>query len=239
MRKLFRKRARDYNSDEEEEEEKVEDRRESPVLNKTEDPSEIRFSDDAEEESDREVASDDEEGAIQPGIMKFTDGIKAFRLAFKKILKKTTDNEDVLGPVMSAHKKLVAEKLAMEEAEKKVKGGLKKEKLLISERGRVKPENYLNTHEKFLLEVATKGVVKLFNAVYVAQNAQKGLNPSKAKDEKVIKRQRKEAFFSELRKKKKHRTDVNKVVAGSSNSPPAWAPLRDDFMLANRTSSKL
>ncbi|KAJ0974773.1 hypothetical protein J5N97_016738 [Dioscorea zingiberensis] len=38
--------------------------------------------------------------------------------------------------------------------------------------------------EKFLISAATKGVVKLFNAVNKAQNPQKGLNPSMSKDAK-------------------------------------------------------
>lgn len=35
------------------------------------------------------------------------------------------------GPILSANKKLVAEKLAEEEAERKVKGEAKKEKLMV------------------------------------------------------------------------------------------------------------
>ncbi|KAJ4964040.1 hypothetical protein NE237_023979 [Protea cynaroides] len=73
---------------------------------------------------------------------------------------------------------------AEEEAEWKSKGETKKEKQLVGEKGHVKPTNFLDSHEKFLLGVATKGVVKLFNAVNKAQNAQKGLNPSRFKDAK-------------------------------------------------------
>lgn len=90
----------------------------------------------------------------------------------KKILKKSA-SDDILGPVLSAHKKLVAEKLAEEDVERKVKGEAKKEKHLIREKGHEKPANFLDTYEKSLIAVATKGVVKLFNAVNKAQHAQK------------------------------------------------------------------
>jgi hypothetical protein len=73
---------------------------------------------------------------------------------------------------------------------------------LIAEKGHVKPGSYLDSHEKILIGVATKGVVKLFNAVNKAQHAQKGLNPSRSKDAKVLKKRRKEAFLSELGKTK-------------------------------------
>ncbi|CDP16010.1 unnamed protein product [Coffea canephora] len=109
--------------------------------------------------------------------------VRLFRLAFKKITKKTasTDHD---GPVLSAHKKLVAEKLADEEAERKVKGEAKKEKHLVEGKGHVKPANYLDSLEKHLIGVATRGAVKLFNAVNKAQHSQRGLNPSRSKDEK-------------------------------------------------------
>ncbi|XP_073026054.1 uncharacterized protein [Primulina eburnea] len=211
-RKFFQKRARDYNSDEDDE------------------------YDDLGVEEENEV-SEDEEGGIQPGVTKFTEGIKAFKLAFKKILaKKSGEDSNVLGPVLSAHKKLLGEKLA-EESEKKVKGEAKKEKRLQGEKGHVKPTNYLDANEKFLLGVATKGVVKLFNAVNKAQNAQKGLNPSRTKDEKIMTKRRKEAFFSELGKTSSQSAQAAAKVGTPSGSmdeeAPSWAPLRDDYMLTH------
>jgi hypothetical protein len=71
-------------------------------------------------------------------------------------------------------------------------------------------------------------VVKLFNAVNKAQHAQKGLNPSRSKDAKVLKKRRKEAFLSELGKTK---TDTK--AHKSEDEAPVWAPLRDNYMLAN------
>ncbi|KAG6404762.1 hypothetical protein SASPL_132338 [Salvia splendens] len=240
-RKLYQKRARDYNSDDTEEDEEP---HQAPSAVAVDESKQIGdgFDDDGDEEDEgfegeEEEVSEDESGKIQPGIVRFSEGIKAFKSAFKKIVKKSGGDEDVLGPVLSANKKLIAEKLAEEDLEKKVKGEAKKERHIISEKGHVKPADYLDPHEKLLLGVATKGVVKLFNAVNKAQNAQKGLNPLRTKDEKVIKQRRKEAFFTELgRTSTQAAATVIKV--GSSSGPgaveaPTWAPLRDNYMLTN------
>ncbi|XP_019198881.1 PREDICTED: RRP15-like protein [Ipomoea nil] len=236
MRKLFEKRARDYNSDEDEEE----DDKDNAVVGGTSVQDEFEedsFNEEGDGGEENEV-SGDEGGEIQPGITRFTEGCKAFRIAFRKLLKETDSaSDDVLGPVLSAQKKLVAEKLAEEEAERKVKGEAKKEKHLIGEKGHVKPANYLDSHEKLLIGIATKGVVKLFNAVNKAQQAQRGLNPSRAKDEKTIKKRKKEAFFSELGKTSSQSTSIVQKVGTSGGSRdkdgPAWAPLRDNYMLTN------
>ncbi|XP_060214324.1 uncharacterized protein LOC132641372 [Lycium barbarum] len=271
MKKLFEKRARDYNSDNEDDddndakpapvsrakstsygkekpksygkekptsygrEKRTSYGREKPTsYRKEDDDFEEEWVDDEVEDGNEELeVSEDEDGEIQPGITKFIDGCKAFRLAFKKLLKKSA-SDDILGPVLSAHKKLVAEKLAEEDVERKVKGEAKKEKHLIREKGHVKPKNFLDAHEKSLIGVATKGVVKLFNAVNKAQHAQKGLNPSRAKDEKAIKKQRREVFFSELGKTPSQ-TAVSKAGASTSSKDegPSWAPLRDNYMLTD------
>ncbi|XP_058733966.1 uncharacterized protein LOC131605650 [Vicia villosa] len=186
----------------------------------------VSFSEDEGEDADE----------IQPGITKFTEGCKAFKMAFKSIIQKSV-SDDLLGPVLSAQKNLVIEKLAEEEAERKVKGEAKKEKLMLAEKGHVKPATYLDSHEKFLISVATKGVVKLFNAVNKAQVAQKGLDPSKNRDAKELRKRTKEAFFSELGKPAVG-TSV-KAIASTSNvegEQPSWAPLRDNYML---TSSRI
>ncbi|TYI55787.1 hypothetical protein E1A91_D11G164900v1 [Gossypium mustelinum] len=215
MRNLFEKRARDYNSDDEEEEEK-EDTAEEAVPHDT---RRGRGGDISFEGSDDSEGEEQEGGEIQPGIMRFTEGVRAFRLAFKNIIKRHVA-DDSLGPVLSGHKQLVAKKLAEEEAERKVKGEAKKEKHL----------------EKFLIGNATKGVVKLFNAVNKAQKAQKGLDPSRSKDAKVIRKRRKEAFFSELGKTSLPARDSSSKgnTSDSRNDEgPAWAPLRDNYMLTN------
>lgn len=229
MRNLFEKRAREYNSDDDDDEEEEEGA-----------PDDIQIGGGGGDTSSGEsegIEEDEEVGEIQPGVIKFTEGVKAFRLAFKSIIKRNVA-DDSLGPVLSGHKQLVAKKLAEEEAERKVKGEAKKEKNLVAEKGHVKPANYLDSHDKFLIGIATKGVVKLFNAVNKAQKAQKGLDPSRNKDAKVIRKRRKEAFFSELGKTSFSAGDSSSKGNTSSDArnddeEPAWAPLRNNYMLTN------
>ncbi|KAF3639110.1 putative potassium transporter 6-like [Capsicum annuum] len=208
MKKLFEKRSRNYNSDYDDN-----DAEPSPVTRAKptsygkqkpksyeKDDFEEEWEDDGEEDENEELEiSEDEDGEVQPGITKFIDGCNTFRLVFKKMLKKSA-SDDILGRVLSAHKKLVAEKFAEEDVERKVKAEAKKEKHLVNK----------------------------------AQHAQKGLNPSREKDEKAIKKRRREVFSSELGKAPSQ-TAVSK--AGASNSlndeGPSWAPLRDNYMLTN------
>ncbi|GFY97676.1 hypothetical protein Acr_12g0002170 [Actinidia rufa] len=205
MKKLFRKRVRDYNSDDDDEPSPVardgneQSHGQNDVFDgkSSDEEGEERQNDGMENEE-----SEDEHGEIQPGITKFTEGCNAFRMAFKKITKKNV-SDDLLGPVLSAHKKLWAEKLAEEEAEKKVKGEAKKEKHMVNK----------------------------------AQNAQKGLNPSRTKDVKAIRKRRKEAFFSELGKTSSQTAETPTKASASAGTVdgegPAWAPLRDSYMLTN------
>lgn len=230
LKKLLRKKARDYNSDDDNEDETAHASEDDNADSMDDDVS----SDDGKEKKNLgieiEGSENEDNDEIPPGITKFSEGCRAFRIAFKSISKKAI-SDDSLGPVLSGHKTLVAEKLAEEVAERRVKGEAKKEKHLVGEKGHVKPANYLDAHEKFLISVATKGVVKLFNAVNKAQNAQKGLNPSRSKDAKVIKKRRKERFFSELGKTPV--ADTSTKVHASSGEGPSWAPLRDNYMLTN------
>lgn len=250
MLKLFRKRTREYNSDDDD------DDGNDVSAPGTRGPNEIPLekeevysgdSSDGERPNDsdptgedKEIGGSEEEGEegdeIQPGITKFAEGCRAFRTAFLKIMKKNVP-VDLLGPVLSGHKKLIAEKLAEDEADHKVKGDAKKEKRLVAEKGHVKPANFLDTKEKFLVSVATKGVVKLFNAVNKAQNAQRGLNPSRSKDAKELGKRRKQAFLAELRKTSDS-TSLNhskgaKSSLSENNDEPGWAPLRDSYLLTN------
>lgn len=235
MKKLFRKRAKAYNSDEEEDDE------DKQYSDDEEDDDEEReeAKDDAREDY-RSSDEDDARDGSHLGITRFAEGCRAFRTAFLNIMKKHLPN-DPLGPILSAHKKLVAEKLLEEETEHKAKGEAKKEKHLAGEKGHVKPSNFLDTKEKLLISTATKGVVKLFNAVNKAQNPQKGLNPSRSKDAKELAKRRKQTFLSELKKtttgtRAFSSSKVTKPTNKEEYDEPGWAPLRDNYMLNNSKS---
>ncbi|KAK8964191.1 hypothetical protein KSP40_PGU015182 [Platanthera guangdongensis] len=234
MMLLFQKRARAYNSDEDEMEE------DGANLNH-EGSSAGELPDGLDVLQGFGAFENEEEGEgydIEVGVTKFTEGCRAFRTSFLNIMKKNIVI-DPLGPVLSAHKKLVAEKLAEEEVEKKAKGVARREKHVAAEIGHIKPAGFLDAKEKLLISIATKGVVKLFNAVNKAQNQQKGLNPAKSKDAKALAKQTKQTFLSEL-KKSTSTTVLNSSKKSHLNKAnedePGWAPLRDSYML---TSSKL
>ncbi|KAI7754906.1 hypothetical protein M8C21_006754 [Ambrosia artemisiifolia] len=75
----------------------------------------------------------------------------------------------------------------------------------LREKDDVKSDAFSVSHEKLLNNSATKGVVNCnlyfdIDVMLLAECSQKGLNPSKSKDAKVIQRRRKIAFFSELGK---------------------------------------
>ncbi|XP_042379860.1 uncharacterized protein LOC121972232 [Zingiber officinale] len=183
MKKLLRKRAREYHTDE----------------------------DYVDKEFPEDPSSDDEkdEDSVKHGITRLLEGCRAFKVAFTKILMRNLP-DDPLGPILSAHKKLVAEKLAEEDSEQKRKGATKKHKHFSDEKGHTKPDNFLDAKEKFLISVATKEVVKLFNAV----------------------RHRVHKVALILLVPKMQKFDSNK----GNNNEPGWAPLHGSYML---THSKL
>ncbi|GAB2233723.1 hypothetical protein Droror1_Dr00002952 [Drosera rotundifolia] len=242
MKKLFRKRAREYNSDESEEEERdkkgdqIEGTKGYPSDGENDHDDGVNAGGNGDDDDGSEMGSDDEGDEVQPGITMFVEGCKAFRVAFSKIMKIHVDDES-LGPILSANKKLVATKLAEEEEEKKVKGEAKKAKHLIAEKGHVKPANFLDSQEKFLISVATKGVVKLFNAINKAQHAVKKTD-STYKNEKASRKRRYQVFFSELKKSQSGDAGGKAFVPSSQadKGQPSWAPLRDNYLL---TDSKL
>lgn len=93
MKKLFRKRARDYNSDDEDEELDKYDGARDKSFNKKrvsfdESMLDHEFEDDHGDDASEEGVSDEEDD-IQPGITKFSEGCRAFKMAFKSIIKKT------------------------------------------------------------------------------------------------------------------------------------------------------
>ncbi|CAL1407971.1 unnamed protein product [Linum trigynum] len=66
-----------------------------------------------------------------------------------------------------------------------------------------------------------------------AQVAQKGLNPLRSKDAKVINKRKKDAFYGELRKAPSGSSTIKANTLEDAEGAPSWAPLRDDSMLTN------
>lgn len=235
--KLLRKRARDYNSDDEDEagDDRQQEHLPNPQRRVDEDDDDEALSHSEPEEGEDE---DEEEGASSSAVTRFEQGCRAFRVAFLKIMAKKLP-DDPLGPILSAHKTLVAAKLAEEVEEHKPKREARKEKRVAAEKGHVIPKDHLDSKEKELIKVATKGVVRLFNAVSKAQKSRKDLNPSRTKDAKVIAKERKNTFLAELKvpshqDKKRNISSNFSKHAVKDEDEPAWAPLRDTYMLGSK-----
>ncbi|CAN6301234.1 unnamed protein product [Urochloa humidicola] len=239
--KLLRKRARDYNSDDDEEGDDQQQEHPPKGRRRRDDDGDEEEDDEALSHSDQEEDDEEEEeeaGVSTSAVTRFEQGCRAFRVAFLKIMSKKLP-DDPLGPILSAHKKLVAAKLAEELEEHKPKGEARKEKRVAAEKGHVIPEDHLDSKEKELIKVATKGVVRLFNAVSKAQKPRKDLNPSRTKDAKVLAKERKNTFLAELempsqQDKKSQAPSKFSKHTSKDEDEPAWAPLRDTYMLGTK-----
>ncbi|KAF8698665.1 hypothetical protein HU200_034914 [Digitaria exilis] len=237
--KLLRKRARDYNSDDDEEEDGQQQGHPPSPRRRRRDDDDDGGDDDEEALSHSDQEEDEEEdGVSTSAVTRFEQGCRAFRVAFLKIMAKKLP-DDPLGPILSAHKKLVAAKLAEDAEEHKPKREARKEKRVAAEKGHVIPLDHLDSKEKELIKVATKGVVRLFNAVSKAQKPRKDLNPSRTKDAKVLAKERKNTFLAELEmpshqdKKSQAPSNFSKRTCKDEDEP-AWAPLRDTYMLGSK-----
>ncbi|XP_062188122.1 uncharacterized protein LOC133891423 [Phragmites australis] len=231
--KLLRKRARDYNSDDDDDERRQQKEHPPIPCRRHDDHDKEALSEDEEEEGDAS-SSGDESG----GVTRFEQGCRAFGVAFLKIMAKKLP-DDPLGPILSAHKNLVAAKLAEEVEEHKPKGEARKEKRAAAEKGHVIPKDHLDSKDKELIKVATQGVVRLFNAVSKAQKTRKDLNPSRSKDAKVLAKERKNTFLAELaitshQDKKSQASSSFSKRTGKDEDEPGWAPLRDTYMLGSK-----
>lgn len=135
-KKLFRKRARDYNSDDSEDDDNdIEEEEEEAAPPLKFEKKQVHIEDEEDEEEDDEKSSDeevdvgndvsdDEDGEIQPGIMKFFEGNTSFKKAFKKIIKRS-GTDDVLVSLLNCNIcKLV---FGMMESEKQWNGSFQME----------------------------------------------------------------------------------------------------------------
>ncbi|KAK3126145.1 hypothetical protein QOZ80_7AG0552310 [Eleusine coracana subsp. coracana] len=240
--KLLKKRARDYNSDDDEEEgeegEQQRRQRERPPRRRNDDHDDDEEGDLSGDDDEEAASSSGDEAGGGGGVTRFEEGCRAFRVAFQKIMSKKLP-DDPLGPILSAHKKLVAAKLAEEVDERKPKSEVRKEKRAAAEKGHVLPKDHLETHDKELIKIATQGVVRLFNAVSKAQKPRNDLNPSSTRDAKVLAKERKKTFLEELavtsrQDKKSHASSSFSKHVGKDEDEPGWAPLRDTYMLGSK-----
>ncbi|GBG76899.1 hypothetical protein CBR_g23113 [Chara braunii] len=145
-------------------------------------------------------------------------------------------------PILARKKKRVVEKLRRQEEELKASVQAKRSKREVLAKGRVLPLTYLDVKEKQLLKIATRGVVKLFNAVSEARKVEE-----EDVDEKDAVKLKKAAFLSELRgtlmrgPSNGGQEDAKKMGgtvavqmerrSGGEVSQPGWEVLKEDYMV--------
>lgn len=106
MRKLYQKRAREYNSDDEDDEGnyKNNNKKKPYVSGRQQKPKFVREQKKPSEPDNltEEPLSDDEDEDVEaeaealPGIMKFAEGVRAFKTAFKSIIKKSVPDDSLV-----------------------------------------------------------------------------------------------------------------------------------------------
>lgn len=234
--KLLEKRAREYNSDDDDADVQAQPRRFQPRPPKRRDGDGGAAAAAAPDGDEAEAPSSEEEASSSGGesddgekaVTRFEEGCRAFRVAFTKIMSKKLA-DDPLGPILSAHKKLVAAKLAEEADEHKSKGEARKEKRIAAQKGHVLPANLIDSKEKMLIKVATQGVVRLFNEVSKRQT-RKGLNPPRSK---ALLKEGTHSVPSNQGQKGQASSKFSKQI-GKDEDEPGWAPLRDTYMLGTK-----
>ncbi|KAF1796577.1 Rrp15p-domain-containing protein [Mucor lusitanicus] len=153
-------------ADEEEEEE--EDNEEDDDMDLDQDADAEDDEDDDDEPEDDEFDDDEmdleEDGVKQP--KKYSS--EAFSDAMTKILASTLTGSDKRQPILARSKGL-ERKLEDEKLDYKARKIMSAEKKALKEKGRVIPDFTTFEYEKRLRKVATRGVVKLFNAIRTQQ----------------------------------------------------------------------
>ncbi|KAL7308838.1 pre-60S ribosomal particles component [Mucor circinelloides] len=144
------------NDDEEEEQSEGEEEEDDMDLDQDADAEDDEFDDD-----DMDL---EEDGAKQP--KKYSS--EAFSDAMTKILASTLTGSDKRQPILARSKGL-ERKLEDEKLDYKARKIMSAEKKALKEKGRVIPDFTTFEYEKRLRKVATRGVVKLFNAIRTQQ----------------------------------------------------------------------
>lgn len=143
-------------------------------------------------------------------------------------------------PAVLAKCKEIDKRKAEIKEEKVLKKLKNQERQVVYEKGRVKPTGSTLDYEKTLAGIATRGVVKLFNAVSKHQKEMESRlkeAPTEAKKSKVVESMSKSAFLSMLKsssEKPKSKDQPNMKASDLTSvesAPSTWNILRDDFMM--------
>ena len=210
--------------DEDEEQEALDADLAAPDGTESEDLEEDDAKPDPESSSDEE----DEQFKQEQKQLGFLDGGKSdtFSRAFARIMDTSGVKAEVLAAPILAGSKSIAARKAEDEAEAKADRDAKRLRLEMKQRGHAIPKRRgedpaLDAKEKTLQKTATRGVVRLFNAVAKAQRRlreDEGVTGSRAKAAKLGKA----SFLAELRNSRAA-GEGNEAVVPSARAPSAAA----------------
>ncbi len=190
-----------------------------------------------EEESGSEGSDDDEEGSGAGKKRKagesFLDGAKSdtFARAFTRVLDSATGKSGAAGAPILAGSKSIAARRAEEEAEAKADRAAKRLRLEMRRRGHVVPKRRggdptADASEKALQKTATRGVVRLFNAVAKAQRRLREERDATGSRSKAA-RLGKASFLAELKNSRAAGAGTETVVP-AARAPSALKPPTGD-----------
>eukprot|EP00742_Colponemidia_sp_Colp-10_P006633 GILJ01007111.1.p1 GENE.GILJ01007111.1~~GILJ01007111.1.p1 ORF type:complete len:307 (+),score=100.40 GILJ01007111.1:43-921(+) len=190
------------------------------------DAANIGKKDDEEEESGNEESGDEK----APGV--------SFAIAMHKILGKRLREEEEAAPILAKYK-TTEERIRHEKEQMKKAKELAREKKRLKNKDHVLPDILNKDFERQLLKLATKGVVKLFNAVSQHQKSQDSVSSTKVEDKKLkvdkVDQLSKANFLQLLKKnnnESKSSSKLTKAEADSSSSKsPSWSVFKDDYLM--------
>ena len=137
---------------------------------------------------------------------------------------------------------LIKYKKAEREKKKKLKENAK-QKMISQERHQTREQNHVkpapsnDEKERTLKRIATRGVVKLFNAVNKHQkelDAKLKTAPTEAKKAKVLKSVSKSSFLDMLKSNSNETVQPANDESANDEKASKWNILRDDFMMGGK-----
>ncbi|CAM0943524.1 unnamed protein product [Alopecurus aequalis] len=242
--KLLEKRARDYNSDDDDGVVQAQPRRSQPRPPKKQQrdgEADVR-ADEAEAAPSSEEEASSSGGESDDGekaVTRFEEGCRAFRVAFAKIMSKSSPTthwvpfcqrtRNWLPPSWPRRRTSTGPRETPARRSALYALHLLSFARSAMEKGHVIPANHIDNKEKLLIKVATQGVVRLFNEVSKRQT-RKGLNPPRSK---ALAKEGTHSVPSNQGEKGQASSKFSKGI-GKDEDEPGWAPLRDTYMLGTK-----
>lgn len=178
--------------------------------------------DDDDDELNDELSDDDEND-------KNTDA-QGRNIALASVMSRILNTDTNEKPILAKAKE-IEQKIEDEKLDYKARKALTAERKKLEEKDRVIPDYTTFEYEKKLRKLATRGVVKLFNAIKAAQeksNEVHTLVTNKKPKVEVAKK----SFMDMLQESNKQKTSSNEKTTNNDNSEskePAWNVFSDNY----------